>query len=216
MARESWQLGTLLSPARMAPYLTTCAGSWSDALSLYDWNTRVSAAFFESIHYLEIGLRNALDQTAVERLGGGWLSPTSPLLTSRSQQAVSIAQGHAGGPRAPHGKVVAELPFGFWWSLLADEYNRRLWQPALRFAFDGPVRRRTLHHELDEIRRLRNRIAHHEPIHNRDLSSDFQRLLGLSERLAPALGEHIAHTSRVADLLAARPQARAANTTPSG
>ena len=140
---------TLLSPARMAPYLTVAGDDWTDALALYDWNTCMGAAFFESIHYLEVGLRNALDRTACERLGSSWLSPTSRLLTPRSRQATSVAWGRAGGSRAPHGKVVAELPFGFWWSLLADEHNRRLWQPALRFAFDGPGRRRTLHNGLN-------------------------------------------------------------------
>ena len=201
MSREQWTLHELLSPARMAPYLLARGDDWDAALALYDWNTVISAAFFESIHYLEIGLRNAMDQTAVDRLGADWLSSTSSLLTPRSRQAVVIAQGRAGGPGSPHGKVVAELPFGFWWSLLADEYNRRLWQPALRFAFDGPVRRRTLHAELDELRRLRNRIAHHEPIHTRALTMDFDRLVGTAARVGPALGEHVTTTSRVLTLL---------------
>ena len=202
MSREPWSLQTLLSPARMAPYLTAKTGDWPEALALYDWNACIGAAFFESIHYLEVGLRNALDLSVTERLGPGWLSPDSALLTPRSRRAVSVAQGHAGGTSTPHGKVVAELPFGFWWSLLADEYNRRLWQPALRHAFEGPVRRRTLHHELDEIRRLRNRIAHHEPIHARDLNGDFARLTDLAGRIAPVLGAHIAVTSRVPALIA--------------
>jgi hypothetical protein len=96
-------------------------------------------------------------------------------------------------------------PFGFWWSLLSDEYNRRLWQPALIHAFHGPVRRRTLHGELNDLRLLRNRIAHHEPIHTRALDSDFARLLDVATRIAGALGTHIASTSRVPDLLANYP-----------
>lgn len=205
MSREPWTLQGLLSPARMAPYLNAAGGSWEGALSLYDWNTSISAALFESLHYLEVGLRNALDGAASEHLGGDWLS-SKALLGPRSRQAVVLAQGHAGGPDASHGKVIAELPFGFWWSLLADEYNRRLWQPALRHAFDGPVRRRTLHAELDEMRRLRNRIAHHEPVHTRALEEDFPRLLDIATRIADVLGEHIAETSSVPRLIEARPR----------
>jgi len=210
VSREPWALSTLLSPTRMAPYLTAVRGGawdggWDQALALYDWNTSVGAAFFESIHYLEVGLRNAMDQTAGERLAPDWLSPTSPLLTPRSRRAVSVAQGHAGGAGAPRGKVVAELPFGFWWSLLADEYNRRLWQPALRFAFEGPVRRRTLHAELDEVRRLRNRIAHHEPIHARALVDDYDRVVDLAGRVGRVLSDHVAATSRVPALVATHP-----------
>jgi len=205
MPREPWTLQALLSPARMAPYGNAAGGLWEDALALYDWNTSLSAALFQSLHYLEVGLRNALDHAASEHLGGDWLN-SKELLSPRSRQAVALARGHAGGPDASHGKVIAELPFGFWWSLLADEYNRRLWQPALRHAFDGPVRRRTLRAELDEMRRLRNRIAHHEPIHTRALSKDFERLLDIATRVADVLGEHLGATSSVPDLIEARPR----------
>jgi hypothetical protein len=106
-----------------------------------------------------------------------------------------------------HGKVVAELSFGFWWSLLATEYNRRLWQPCLRAAFDGSVRRAALHAELNELRLLRNRIAHHEPIHRRDLSAVYGRLLDVTERISPVLRSRVEVTSRVPLLLTDRPSA---------
>lgn len=111
MSREPWTLQALLSSARMAPYLSATAGTWQDALALYDWNTSISGALFESLHYLEVGLRNALDHAASEHLDGDWLTSPS-LLRPRSRQAVALAQSHAGGPTASHGKVVAELPFG--------------------------------------------------------------------------------------------------------
>lgn len=203
MSREQRTLQQLLSPARMAPYLSACDGDLGQAVDLYDWNAKVSAAFFESLHYLEVGLRNAIDEAALTLIGAVWLRPDSAVLTPRSRKAVAVALTHAGGSAAPHGKVVAELPFGFWWSLLADEYNRRLWQPALRHAFEGQVRRRKLHAELDDLRRLRNRIAHHEPIHTRDLEADFARVIDISNRIGTSLGVHIAETSRVPQLLAA-------------
>lgn len=105
-----------------------------------------------------------------------------------------------------HGKVVAELSFGFWWSLLADEYNRTLWEPCLRHAFDGRVRRRRLHRELDELRRLRNRIAHHEPIHARDLATDMERLVDTAGRISAVLRDHVEQTTRVPEVLAVRPE----------
>lgn len=207
MIRVPWTIHALLSPARMHPYLAVSAGDWPKALTLYDWNTSISSAFFESLHYLEVGLRNALDRAATERVGDDWLTSDRSRLTKRSRAVVAIARSRAGGTTASHGKVVAELPFGFWWSLLADEYNRRLWQPALRHSFDGPVRRRRLHAELNEMWRLRNRIAHHEPIHGRDLAQDHARLLDIALRVGRPLGDHIAETSRVPRLLASKPVA---------
>jgi len=175
---ERTDLRRLLSAARLAPYEAAAARDGCDALALYTWNVRISAAFFEDIHYVEVGLRNAIDERLQQEFGGAgeWFD-VPDLLGSYARRTVAEARRRARGgvrPRThpPHGKTVAELPFGFWWALLADEYNRTLWQPALRDAFAGPVRRRTLHQRLDELRRLRNRIAHHEPIHSRDLHAD--------------------------------------------
>lgn len=79
------------------------------------------------------------------------------------------------------GHVVAELGFGFWIGLLANRYHARLWETAgLNRAFphdDG--RRRDLHTALERLRKLRNRIAHHEPIFDRDLAYDQRTLLAV-------------------------------------
>lgn len=100
---------------------------------------------------------------------------------------------------------MAELTFGFWWSLTADNYDRRLWAPCLRFAFDGPVRRRRLHSVLDELRRLRNRIAHHEPIHSRRLDLEIHRLLDTAARISPVLHDQIRATTRIPSVLVVKP-----------
>jgi hypothetical protein len=195
----------LLSPPRLAPYLAASHGDIDAAVTMYDWNSSISAAFFESIHYLEVGLRNAIDATVTHHIGAGWLSSECGLLTPNSRKVLALALRYAGGVHAGHGKIVAELPLGFWWSLLADDYNRRLWQPALRHAFEGSTRRRLLHADLDEVRRLRNRIAHHEPVHHRDLPGDYRRILDVSRRVSPVLSEHIEATTRVLHILANRP-----------
>jgi len=180
MQREAWTPEELISSPRLQPY-----------------------------HHLEVGLRNALDGVLVLESGVGtqWMEGSSVLLSPASLRRVRQARDRArvGGAPVTHGKVVAELTFGFWWSLLADEYNRSLWQPFLRFAFDGPVRRRRLHAELDALRTLRNRIAHHEPIHRRDLAADFARLCDTAGRVADVLRLHIERSSRVPELLVSRP-----------
>lgn len=199
----------LLSPARLAPYCEVAGRLGCDPLALYAWNVRVSSAFFEDLHYFEVALRNAIDGALTEQFGSEneWFD-TPGLLSLRSRRAVAEARRRARGDsgRVPsHGKTVAELPFGFWWSLLADEYNRSLWQPALRHAFTGPMRRRTLHGRVDDLRRLRNRIAHHEPIHGRDLRTDHTVLLDTAGRIHPSLAGHVTTWSRVPLLLTQQP-----------
>ncbi|WP_254394139.1 hypothetical protein [Streptomyces buecherae] len=57
----------LISPDRLNPYLTACAGDSTAALALYRWNSDLAAAFFEPLGHLEIMLRNALDARLVTR-----------------------------------------------------------------------------------------------------------------------------------------------------
>jgi hypothetical protein len=68
------------------------------------------------------------------------------------------------GTGAPVGKVIAELTFGFWPSLISKHFHP-LWSASLHKAFPyAHAPRRAVHLRLEVIRRLRNRIAHHEPI----------------------------------------------------
>jgi hypothetical protein len=132
--------------------LAATDGSLTSALRLYQWNAEVSSAFHEALHYVEVGLRNAMEkQLAAWAIGLGaptpWYRDRLVPLTPPTRRKVEDARSNAtrNGQTEVHGTVVAELMLGFWWSLLSDEYNRRLWQPCLRFAFDGPVRRTRLH-----------------------------------------------------------------------
>jgi hypothetical protein len=193
----------------LAPYLEACGQSISDALELYDWNAQASSAFHESIHYLEVGLRNALDRELMRWADSHgatrpwYVDPVVPL-TPQSRKKVDEARRNAmrGGIPEVHGKVIAELTFGFWWSLLAAEYNSRLWAPCLQHAFDGSVRRNRLHAALNDIRLLRNRIAHHEPIHRRDLARDYSGLVRTAAGISPFLSARIESTTRVPSVLA--------------
>jgi hypothetical protein len=212
VASPSWTLHDLLSRARLSPYLASVGGDDHEALRLYGWNSAISGAFYESLHYVEVGLRNAMDRKLADwsrrrQTSLPWyLDPQIPL-TPPTRRGIEAARVNATrGTRVEvHGKVIAELTFGFWWSLLAAEYNRRLWQPYLHTAFEGSVRRALLHSELNELRLLRNRIAHHEPIHHWDLAHAYRRLVDVAARISPLLGARIESTTRVPAVLADRP-----------
>jgi hypothetical protein len=64
-------------------------------------------------------------------------------------------------------KIVAELTFGFWSSLFNGSFQSVLWKD-LRLVFPRcPKRQRQRHaiaSALNQIRNLRNRIFHHEPL----------------------------------------------------
>jgi hypothetical protein len=79
--------------------------------------------------------------------------------------------------------------------LLAGRYERSLWFPCLRHAFPG-IRGRSLH-------LLRNRIAHHEPVYNRQLGKLHDQALTLAGWVCPITRQWIAERSRVPELLRA-------------
>jgi hypothetical protein len=54
-------VATLLSQARLAPYLRATNGNLRAALKLYQWNVEMSAAVYKMLHLVEVFLRNAID-----------------------------------------------------------------------------------------------------------------------------------------------------------
>ncbi|MFJ4208581.1 hypothetical protein ACIPY2_08985 [Paenarthrobacter sp. NPDC089675] len=89
------------------------------------------------------------------------------------------------------GQIVASLPFGFWTRLLDKgiprdpvlSYETAFWQPRLIKAFPQAVnlKRKVLFADLTQIREMRNRIAHHEPIFKMPLETiqnDISRIAG--------------------------------------
>lgn len=170
-----------MSAERLGPYESEM-GSPAGAVALYEWNSAVSAALFETLGAVEVIIRNAFHQQLAvrhaERSGvgpwyvGGWID-------DKGRKDVRTARERAtsrGRQPELEGKVVAELSFGFWRYLVAKRYQATAW-PALQKAFPrhpaGPsVPRRDIDDRMQRVHVLRNRVAHHEPVFRRDLALD--------------------------------------------
>jgi hypothetical protein len=168
-------LDRTMTRARLSRYLKATGGNVDEALQLYEKNVLLSEALFGFLHGLEVSVRNSLHVVFSKDLGiedwyhNGqllpWPLPTaqSLKLTSAMQNMISDARFKAGGA-ATVGKVIAELPFGFWTLLIGNRFDD-IWRQSLYKAFPhARTRRQIIHWRLDGIRFLRNRIAHHEPI----------------------------------------------------
>jgi hypothetical protein len=205
-----------LSPERMATYILAAGGDREKALRLYTWNTAVSAAFYGPLQGLEVALRNALHRELTAAHGPAWYDDPACGLDAGALVRIAAAgdnlrrSGYVVDP--PH--IVAELPFGFWVSLLGRggraptlgaprrNYEMTLWRPCLHRAFrHARLRRTEAHRPLDYLRTFRNRIAHHEPIFTRHLEADYGSLLTVTGWICPRTREWIEHHSRVEALL---------------
>lgn len=179
-----------LSAPRVGTYETAvivipCPPSLPSALALYAWNAQVSAAFMAPLHLCEVIVRNAVADAIEAVYGPNWpweqtfeLSLTNPPKGYNARQdLISSRRG-----QVSTGKVIPELKFVFWQKMFTGRHDTRIWNPHIRavLPYLDPVMtvqqlRKVIHDELEQLRGLRNRIAHHEPIFSRNLASDFQK-----------------------------------------
>ena len=216
-AQQVLDLEAVLSPPRFGTYLRATGGDRPRAMDLYCWNTDLSAAFYVMLQFCEIGTRNGAVEAVEAEFGPNWhlnrgFYRSLPCLAGGRgyQPAEDVANQAQRQPTS--GKVVAELKFAFWQYLFVRGQDRRLWDQHLRTAFPGipadltvAQARGRIHADIEIIRRLRNRIAHHEPIFSRDLAADHRRIRGLISWRRPDVATWLDGRETVSALLQRRP-----------
>ena len=125
------------------------------------------------MHFVEVSTRNTVSEALESVYGPRWpwnhsfefslpsphrgFNPRSELVTVHAREATTD-------------KVVAELKFVFWQKMFTQRFDARLWDghilslfPNAAVAVEADLRSR-IYSDLEVIRKLRNRMAHHEPI----------------------------------------------------
>ena len=167
------------------------------------------------MHVCEVAIRNTIS-TAIENVyGDKWqwssgferslpnptrgFSPKKDLINARLNQRTT-------------GKVIPELKFAFWQSIFTSRHDQRFWNPYLTDLFPNmntsvsiQDRRKLIYDELEQIRRLRNRIAHHEPIFTRNLSDDYQKILSLVSYRCTTTATWLDEHQRATTIIAKKP-----------
>lgn len=206
-----------LSAARLSTYIAPYEGlvdhPVAEALELYIWNTKVSGAFLGPLHICEVVIRNAISESLESLYGPSWPWSVGFQQSLPQYFKEKVVSECAKQKVDSTGKFIAEMNFGFWKDLFTKRHEHRLWGDIQRF-FPGlpskrPVteRRNFMHQDMERIGKLRNRIAHHEPIFTRNLERD----LFLINRLVSNRCRHTAgwmkglHEGDVKQLINSRP-----------
>lgn len=186
------RLRAAVSEARLGPYLKAAKGDVLRTLARYFWNAELCKTFLPVLQALEVSLRNRLDSTLapyfpVHRYDhvNSWLDRQPRVVHHKNaENDLWKAKYHlfphdgAGGIRPSarpilHGDLVAALDFGFWTALLHLDYEKSsgksvyFWPDHFAAVFPAAPAERTvpgIRTHLNEIRHLRNRVVHHEPI----------------------------------------------------
>ena len=179
-----------LSPARFATYEAAAAAaglSPEDAVTLYAWNAHVSGTLLTPLHICEVAVRNAVSDALTAVYGAHW--PWD----KNFENSLPVAKGPVYQQRQDlintrtrfrtTDRVVVELKFVFWEKMFTSRHDQRIWNTHLFTLFPNLDQTKTvsahrlrLATDLETIRLLRNRIAHHEPIFRRNLADEFSKV----------------------------------------
>ena len=140
----------VFSTKRMERYFNLYPDNEARAILHYRCNLELTEAFYTSLSVFEVTLRNALCRELETMTGReDWYAvfPTTPGLTRLNYYITQASKQISGRHESiTPSKIVAELTFGFWVSLLNSEYERLLWK------------------DLNTFRTFRNRVFHNESI----------------------------------------------------
>lgn len=162
------RLVSRISKERLNSYGYLDEQSLDPAIAKYLWNCTLSESLYESLHWLEISLRNSIHAAATQAWGVSWLTNGHLLPPEQGQVDDAIARLKKEGKNTSSEDIIAALNFGFWTSLFRKDYENKLRPLLIKiFPYVTPTSDRTRKHisdRLNNIRKFRNRIFHFEPI----------------------------------------------------
>ncbi len=149
-------------------------GDRAHALDLYTVNAQLSQSLYVPLQGLEITLRNSIHDCLTSKYGDFWFDHCNVIRIPA--QCEQIGEAKAGllkdSKSIVPGQIVANLSFGFWTSFFGLQYEE-LWRQSLKnIVIESQKKsseRKLFSEPLTAIRKIRNRIAHHECILHPDL-----------------------------------------------
>lgn len=169
----------VMSSKRMSRYVNSCGGDTRKGMKLYRMNLHLAEEMFTIISCYEVALRNAIDRIMVASNGSDWLRDaimpggmfddrkfrnTTRIMKKAYEEL--IANG-----KYSNSKMLSSMEFGVWKYMYSGPQYLATGRHLLNVFPNKPKSTRAFQYnnlyifnELDSVNRLRNRIAHHEPV----------------------------------------------------
>lgn len=196
---------------RMSKYLVLYPNDEQRAILHYKENLKLAEALYISLSVFEVTLRNAIsrqmEQMTMRKDWYAVFQNTPELKSLNTEVAQAIRHINKRGEQINPDKIISELTFGFWVTMLNSEYELVLWK-YLRLAFPhmpkSQRQRKNVSAPCNALRKLRNRVFHHEPIcwdihYVTHLHDQLVEVLSYINQDMPAWLEKIDHFNQVRD-----------------
>ena len=169
----------VMSSKRMQRYLIACKGNKRKAQTLYRLNLRLSQEMFTIISCYEVALRNAIDKIMANSLGQDWLRDAimpggifdNPHFLKTNRIMYKAYNELMINGKYSCSKMLSSMEFGVWKYMFSATQYRATGRILLGVFPNKPKSSAKMQYnnlfifnELDAVNRLRNRIAHHEPV----------------------------------------------------
>ncbi len=202
------ELESAISVSRLDTYLIAANGDLRRALELHAWNNALATALFGPILNIELLLRNKCSNelaTLYERSDWYNAFPATSSYDYLRNRIIYVQRKLKKYGKDPcySPQIIANVSFGFWLALFEKHLHRDLWVPTLHKVFKHPPCNFSRHEAwvaLSEIRDMRNRSAHHEPLFNRDLLSFEIRMTNLAGYISPEFAAWMKHHSSLSEV----------------
>jgi len=169
---KSVLIDRIISNERLGSYLIHHQADLDKAMLHYKSNILISESFYPLLSVLEIGLRNSIDYQLTKRFNDRhWYENMEFIRIATRFQIDRISDAKSNilseKKEITPGRIISELSFGFWTSLFDVRFEMTLWK-SLRLTFPNCPKqirqRKAMSSKFNSIRKLRNRIFHHEAI----------------------------------------------------
>ena len=208
------EIETSISSARLERYLTAARGDRQLALRLYLWNARLCQELYVPIQHAELAVRNAISGILIRRFGAGWYSNYRliDVLPDRHKDGLATVvhtEQLERGSGFTGNNVVAGMTFGFWSQLLTRNFKHILWQPpGIHRAFSHAppgMHQHELHESVEQVRLLRNDVAHHSAVFDRRALARYQNAMDVIGWVSPATQWLVREIANPQAIMADRP-----------
>lgn len=196
-------LEKFFSPPRLQRFLYACQNDRDKAVALYQANLEISKSFYPLINTIEIVIRNQINNVLTSHFSdSNWIlnqrygfmfdltlkTGNFFMKTQIDRAEIELRKRNV---QITSGRIIAELNFYFWTMFFDNQHYKLLkGKPIKVFSNLPPKHGKTeVWTILTNIRKLRNRISHQEPIlfNNRTHQVDFSPVISVYKSIRKLL-----------------------------